>query len=283
MLARYSIRGIAALLCAAVLVWSQGCSNPAHAEANAGMREIYRLSDLSGRIQLVLGYADEALAKQQAQFTAEQLEIAKQVLREQLAAEKLERRLLETLEKRPGGEYLDAALGWLRTPLGKKITRARIASYGPVDPAEMADFAEQKQANPPSEKRLELIERYGDTALLSAMESTTMLLSTYGVAAMVDALKPEDERLGPEALLSSMNSRRALLEPIFQETSAVTCQFAFRDFSDAELEALVAFSESDAGQWYHGMTSSVFLETLREATASLGEAFVAALRARSES
>ena len=283
MLAHRGIRFSAALFLAAALAWSQGGSNAARAQPNAGPREIYQLSDLSGRVQLVLGYANEALAKRQAQFTAEQLEVAKQVIREQFAAEKLERRLLQILEKRAGGEYRNDALEWLRTPLGRKIMQVRIASYAPVDPAEMADFAEQKRANPPSQKRLDLIERYSDSALLSSMESMTVLLASYGVAAMVDALKPEGERLGPEALMKSMNSQRALLKPIFEETSAVTSLFAFRNLSDEEIEALVAFSESEAGQWYHGTTSSAFLETLHETTASLGDAFLAALRAHSKS
>ena len=168
MFAHTGIRDFAALLLAAALVWSQGCSEPTPADPNAGMREIYTLSDLSGQIRPVLGYANEALAKQQTQFTAEQFEIAKQVIREQFASEKLEERVLELLEKRAEREYLDETLEWLRTPLGRKIMQARIASYSPVDPAEMTSFVEQKQANPPSRKRLELIERYDDAALLSA-------------------------------------------------------------------------------------------------------------------
>jgi hypothetical protein len=283
MLAHTGIRDFAALFLAAALVWSQGCSEPTPADPDAGMREIYTLSDLSGRIRPVLGYANEALAKQQAQFTEEQFEIAKQVIREQFASERLRERVLEFLEKRAGGEYLDEALEWLRTPLCRKIMRARIATYSPVDPDEMASFVEQKQANPPSQKRLELIERYDDAALLSAMASTTVLLSAYGVAAMADVLKPEDERLGPEALLKSMHSQRVLLEPIFEETSAVTSLFTFRDFFDEEIEAFVVFSESEAGKWYHGTTSSVILETLRETTASLGDTFIVALRAQPSS
>jgi hypothetical protein len=278
--AHSGIRDFAALLLATALTWSQGGANTAHADPNAAMREIYYLSDLSGQIQPVLGDAIEALAQQQTQFTAEQFEIATQVLRDQFASEKLEKRVLESLEKRAEGEYLDEALEWLRTPLGRKIMRAKIATYSRVDSAEMMGFIEQKQANPPSQKRLELIERYDTAALLSAMASTTMLLPACSVAAMADALKPEDERLGLEARLKSMDSQRALLEPIFEETLAVTSLFTFRDFSDEEIEALVVFSESEAGKWYHGTTSSVFLETLRETTASLGDTFIVALLAQ---
>jgi hypothetical protein len=283
MFAHTGIRDFAALFLATALVWSQGCSDTTPADPNAGMQEIYYLSDLSGQIRPVLGYVDSALAKQQAQLTAEQFEIAKQVIREQFASEKLEKRVLEFLEKRAGREYLDEALEWLRTPLGKKIMRAKIATYSPVDPAEMTSFVEQKQANPPSQKRLELIERYDTAGLLSAMASTTVLLSAHGAAAMADAVKPEDERLGPEALLKSMNSQSALLEPIFEETSAVTSLFTFRDFSDEEIEALVVFSESEAGKWYHGTTSSVFLKTLWETTTSLGDTFIVALPAQPSS
>ena len=280
MFAHSGIRNFAALLLAGALTWSQGGSNAAHADPNADMRKIYDLSDLSGQIQPVLGYAIEALAQQRSQFTAEQFEIATLVLREQFASEKLEKRVLEFLEKRAESEYLDEALEWLRTPLGRKIMQAKIAAYSPVDPAEMTSFVEQKQANPLSQKRLELIERYDTAALVSGMASTTVLLSAYGAAAMADALKPEDERLGPETLLKSMNSTRALLEPIFEETSAVTSLFIFRVFSDEEIEVLVIFSESEAGKWYHGTASSVFLAALRETTASLGDTFLAALLAQ---
>jgi len=283
MFARTGVRGFAALLLATASVWSQGCSDTTPADPNAGMRDIYYLSDLPGQIPPVRRYVDGALAQQHSQFTAEQLEIAKQVIREQFASEKLEKRMLEFLEKQAGREYLDETLEWLRTPLGRKIMQARIAIHGPVGSAEMTRFVEQKEVNPPSKKRLELIERYDAAAILSGMASGTVLLSAYGTAVMIDALKPEGERLGPEALLESMNSQRSLLEPIFEETSAVTSLFAFRNFSDEEVEALVIFAESEAGKWYHGTTSSVFLNTLREATANLGKALVVAILAKSSS
>ena len=280
MIAGTGVRGFAALLLASTSVWSQGCSDTTPADPKAGMREIYYLSDLPGQIPSVHSIVEGALAERDSQFTAEQLEIAKQVIREQFASEKLEKRVLEFLEQQALREHLGETLEWLRTPLGRKIVQARIAIHSPVGSAEMTRFVEQKEVNPPSRKRLELIERYDAAALLSGMASETVLLSAYGIAVMVDALKPEGERLGPEALLDSMNSQRSLLEPIFEETSAMTSLFAFRDLSDEELEALVIFAESAAGRWYHGTTSSVFLETLRETTASLGDTFIVALLAQ---
>jgi hypothetical protein len=283
MLAHTGIRDFAALFLAAALVWSQGCSEPTPADPDAGMREIYTLSDLSGRIRPVLGYANEALAKQQAQFTEEQFEIAKQVIREQFASERLRERVLEFLEKRAEREYLDEALEWLQTPLCEKIMQAKIASYSPVDPAEMTSFVENTRANPPSSKRLDLIERYDAAAHLSRMTSETVLLSAYGVAVMADSVKPEAGQRGPKALQTSMISKRALLRPIFKETWAVASLFAFRDLSDQEFETFVIFSESEAGRWYHETTSSVFLDTLLETTANLGSTLVAALPAQPSS
>jgi hypothetical protein len=278
MCARTGVRGFAALLFATASVWSQGCSDTTPTDPNAGMRELYYLSDLPGQIPPLRTVVEGALEERHSQFTAEQLEIAKQVVREQFASEKLEKRVLESLDKQTEREYLDETLQWLRTPLGRKIVQARIAIHSPVGSAEMTRFVEQKEVNPPSPKRLELIERYDDAALSSAMASETVLLSAYGIAVMVDAMKPEGERMRPEAMLDSMNSQRSLLEPIFEETSAMTSLFAFRDLSDEELEDLVVFAESAAGRWYHRTTSSVFLDTLRETTANLGKTLVAARR-----
>lgn len=283
MLANTGTRGFLALLLATAPIWSQGCSDTTPADPNAGMREIYALSDLPGQLPHVRGSADGALAQQQGQFTAEQLEIAKQVIGQQFASEKLEERVLELLEKQAEREHLKKTLEWLRTPLARKIMQARIAIHDPSGSAEMKSFVDQKEANPPSEKRLELIERCDAAALFSSIMSEAVLLPAYGIAVMVDTLKPEDERLGPEALLETMDSQRVLLEPIFEEMSAITSLFAFRDLSDEEIEAFVSFSESEAGKWYHGTTSGVFLDTLRETAANLGNTLVGALLAQSSS
>jgi hypothetical protein len=283
MFARTGIRDFATLLLGAVLISSPGCSDRTPADPNAGIREIFYLSDLSGQIQSVLDHVNGSLEMQRARFTAEQFEIAKQVIQKQFATEKVEQRMLDFLEKQTEREYLDENLEWLHTPLGKKIVEARIATYRPGSAAEMASFVEKKRANPPSQKRLELIERYDAAARLSSIASETMLLPAYGTAVMVDALEPKDERQGPKALRESMISRRALLEPIFKEMSAVTSLFAFRDLSDEEIEAVVIFSESEAGKWYYETTSTVFLETLLEITANLGGTLVAALSAQPSS
>jgi hypothetical protein len=283
MFARKGIRDLAALLLGAVLVSSPGCSDPTPADRNAGLREIFTLSDLSGQIQPVIDHVNASLEQQRTRFTAAQFEIAKQVVQEQFALEKVERRMLGILEKRTEREHVNENLEWLRTPLGKKIVEARIATYRPGSAAEMASFMEKKRANPPSQKRLELIERYDTAANLSGIASETMLLPAYGIAIMVDALEPKDERQGPKALRESVISRRALLEPIFKEMSAVTSLFAFRDLSDEEIEALVVFSESEAGKWYYGTTSTVFLQALLEITSNLGAPLIAALPAQPSS
>jgi hypothetical protein len=280
MFAHTGIRHCAALLAATAAVSLQGCSEPQPKDPNAGVREIYALSDLPARIAHVVDYANEALAKQREQFAEEPFEIAKRVIREQLAPERLEEQVLESLAERAEREHVEVALEWLESPLGEKVVRDRAASYEPADPEEVASFVEGTRVNPPSRKRLELIERYGAAAHLSRMTSESVLLSAYGVAVMVDSLKPEPERQGPQALKASMISKRALLEPIFQETSAVSSLFAFRDLSDEELGTLVSFSESESGRWYHDTTSSVFLDALLDTTANLGSALLVALAAQ---
>jgi hypothetical protein len=214
MLGDSGIGKLAAWVLGVALAWSQGCSESPPAKPDAGASEAYHLSYLPGQIQTALDSIDGAFQSQRTRFTAAQLAVAKQVLEEQLIPEKLEKRTLERLAESAAPGFLDATLEWLRTPHVQRIVQARIAAESPTGVAEMKGFFDQKQANPPSEKRLELIERYNRATRLSRLAEETVLLSGYGVAVMADAVAPAAERLGPEAVRESMDNRRTLLSSL---------------------------------------------------------------------
>ena len=274
------VRGFAALLAATALMGGLGCSDPAPSDPNAAIREIYYLSDLPGQVQPMAGYVEIALNQQRKEFTPEQLKIASWTVREVLSAERLEKKVLDELEEQTEREPLDAALEWLRTPLVKKIMQTRIAASGPAGTAEMKFFIEKLRTNPPSEKRVKLVERYDQAGRVSILAIETMLLSGYAVAVMYDALKPAEEREGPAALRESMKSQRALLIPVFKETAALTSLFVFRDISDEELESFVLASEGEVGKWYYATIWSVFLNAVLDFTANLGDVFVKTLESQ---
>jgi hypothetical protein len=277
------IRKFATLLCAATLTWCLACSETTPVEPNPAMDEIYWLSDLQGQIETVVEYTNGALDPQREQFTAEQFEVAKQLVREQFAAKKLTQMTLARLQAEGSSPFVDEALAWLQTPTVRKVMKAKGATWSPTGLAGMKSVVDQRKQDPPSEKRLELVERYDQAAGQSEVVQSTIQMSGLAVAVMADSLEPAPEQQGIPALQASMNARRKLIKPFFKEMSIVTSLVYFHDLSEEEIEAFVAFSESEAGRWYYETTSSAFLDTLQEVAEDLGRVFVAALQAQPSS
>ena len=246
------------------------------ADPDIGMRQIYFLSYLPGQVTPVLGYVQQALEQQRENFTDEQFAIAESLVERQLKSEVLEAAILQRLADQPHREYLDESIAWLNLPTVRKFMALQATAWSPRGQQEMRAHIEQELANPPSEQRLELIERYDQATHSSSVMAETMLLAAYGVAVIHDSLKPPDERLGASGLQDAIGPQRAVLKPIFKETSNLAHRFAFSQASDDEIESMVLFAESDAGQWFFSTISSNYLNALLEATANLGDLFRAA-------
>jgi len=277
MFGRRGLRGITPLLVSATLAVGAGCAKEEPVDPNARMREIYYLSDLQGRVQPIEIYVEQALSQQTKEFTPDQLEIAREVVRRELNPKKVEQATLERLAEQPQREYVEEAIAWLKTPAVARFMQARSSAWSPSGLLEMRTYAEKLKEEPMSGERMALIERFDKATNSSGLAAETMLLAAYGVAVMHDVLKPVDERMGPAALRESMISQRPILQPIFKQTALVTVGFAFRDASDAEVEKMVEFVESEPGQWLYKTTSSTFLNALLGITANLGGIYSIAL------
>jgi len=277
MFRRNGFSQITAFLMSAALATGLGCADEEPVDPNAGIREIYYLSDLQGQVWPIETYAGQALDQQVSVFTPEQREIARVVIQKELNPKKIEAAVLQRLSDQPQREHLDAARKWLRTPIVEEFMKSKIMAWSPPGLQEMKIFVESQQGKPVNESREALIERFDKGTNSSGLAAETMLLSAYGVAVMHDVLQPEDKRKGPEALRESMASQRNLLKPIFKETSAVAARFAFRNQSDAEIEAFVDFVESPAGEWLYSTTQSTYLNSLLGISANLGSIYLAAL------
>jgi len=282
MLRGWGTRTAAVLLLTGSALWSAGCSDALPSQKDRIAREIYDRSELPVEVRLPVGYVEGALAESRRRTTFDpgQFEVAQRVVRERFAAAAVEKDVLRRLAARCESEHQEAVLAWLQSPLATRFMAARLAASDPAaGPAEMKVFVETERASSAAAQRLALVERFNAAARVADISAENILQSAFGVAVMLDALRPAGERLGPDAIRQSMTLRRELLIPIFQATAAIRSRFIFRSFSDSDLEAVVQFAESDAGVWYYETMSTVLRETLEGIAAELGDAYAAALAA----
>jgi hypothetical protein len=169
----------------------------------------------------------------------------------------LERRVAQVLTERLDAARREQLLAWFRSPLGRRIGRLEAEASRPGPAHTMVRFVDELPTRLPPAKRVGLVQR-----LLRAQKVTADPIETRNLFRV--AIE-RTARLQPGTLALPYDDEASQLQLVEAATLGyvVTAVFAYRDLSDEELGAYVAFAESPAGDWltktYHG----VVLDTLR--------------------
>jgi hypothetical protein len=178
------------------------------------------------------------------------------------------------LAKRLSATEIAAALAWLDSPTGRKLTAL-----------------EEKAATPEAQQRVESAVRRGGPALPEARSRTLHGLveatraDEVGASVLIETAVGLNEGLAlfgvesadasPANVRSEMEAERARLVAELHEQTFTAFALVYAEASDAELAALLAFARSPAGVRYHDGTSRAFASTLAHAARRLGGALAA--------
>jgi hypothetical protein len=168
---------------------------------------------------------------------------------------------------------MKAALTWLETDAGGRITRAEELASVSFDMARLSAYAEELKTKPLAAKREKLISELmsaSGAARNAAAVAETMAL---GVALGMDSLQPRERRAGEATLRARV--RQAMppeqMQAFFGQQLPVTFAYTFRDTSDADLAGYVAFLKGVAGKRYQDAINAALLEGLARASVQVGE------------
>ena len=156
---------------------------------------------------------------------------------------------------------------------GKRITRAEEVASSSFDAARLGAYAEHLKASPLTAERQKLI-----AELISATGSVRVAMATteamaLGVALGMDALQPQEHRVGEATLRARI--RQAMppekMQAGFTEQMPVLYAYTYRDTSDADLAGYLRFLKGTAGKRYQDGISAAFVEGLGHASVRVGE------------
>lgn len=171
------------------------------------------------------------------------------------------------------------ALVWLDTDLGRRMTRVEELAAEQLTPESLQAYAEGMKRRPLSAKRGELIA--GLAAATKAVEGTANIIEgvALGIAVGMDSMQPVQKRLGMAALSEQLRQSMPP-ERIREAIGAVTpvmYAYTYREVSDADLEAYLAFNRSNSGVRYNDAMMGALTEALAKAGLRVGAAIDSAL------
>ena len=170
-------------------------------------------------------------------------------------------------------EDMISTIAWLETAAGGRVTRAEEAAAGTMDEATLSRFAESLKDGKHPAARARLI---AEIIAASYAEDTTVRgfeAVGLGVAVGVDSAQPVQNRLGLERLQEKI---RAAMPPEkmkqqIRQMLPLMYAYTYRDTSDADLGAYVAFLSGPVGRRYSLQVNEALMESLIRASVRLGQ------------
>jgi len=251
-------------------------SIPTSGEPAAPSAAIQELMELSGLRQQLEWMAVNTRAQLQAQLGALQAEERASVDRVAavaFGAQRLQGLVSESLNTRVDDAKIAQAAVWFRTAAGRKIIAAEIAAGMPQAQEDIARFARARATNPPDAKRRERLQRLDEVAASSEFSFDVFMAVAEGMRRGAEPFLPVERRraMGNVDREVVAGARPNAVEQL-RATTLVSLEFTYRDISDADLDAYLAFLGSPSGRW---LTTEIHQALLHAVRTSTEEAIVA--------
>jgi hypothetical protein len=173
---------------------------------------------------------------------------------------------------------VDAALGWLNAPLGRKVTRLE-EEHSTAEAMQAMQAWAQSLKEPPPAARMDLIHRFDQAVGVTEFTLASMKHSQLAMVAALTAGQPPAQQRQAFDKVSAVFEQKhdELLRTVGQQVIPFML-YCYRSLSDAELEQYIAYARSPGGRRYHEASKAAFDEAVVRASHNAGAVFGEALR-----
>jgi hypothetical protein len=190
------------------------------------------------------------------------------------AASSLRPALRAELAKRLTAAEIAAALAWLDSPTGRKLT-ALEEQAATVEAQQRLESAAQRGIPPLAEARAKTLHSLVEATRADEVGVAVLIETAIGINEGLALFGVENPNVSLADLRSELEKERARLVSELRQQTFTAFALVYAEASDAELAALLAFARSPAGVRYHDGTSRAFSNTLAQAAKRLGGALAA--------
>jgi hypothetical protein len=210
----------------------------------------------------------------QRQLAPAELQRMRKAVAHAYAASSLRPALRTELAKRLTAAEIAAALDWLDSPTGRRLTALEEKAATP-EAQQRIEAAVQRGIPPLGEARTKTLHSLVEATHADQVGVSVLIETAIGINEGLALFGAGDTGVSLANLRSEMEAERdRLVAELHQQTFAAFA-LVYAEASDAELVALLAFARSPAGVRYHDGTSRAFASALALAAKRLGGALAA--------
>jgi hypothetical protein len=184
----------------------------------------------------------------------------------------LEADILGDIQRRLSIDDMNAALAFLDTPAGRRVTRAE-EQASTRTPAELEQYVRELKQNSPRDARLSLVQQLIAASYIEDITVRGMQAIALGVALGMDSTQPRERRIGRANI--ERHVKRALPEEQIKQDLRLSLPvgylYTYRNIDDADLHAYLRFLTSASGKRYTEQMTEAFMGALVRASVRLGK------------
>jgi hypothetical protein len=260
------------LLCAALILIAPAL----HAQNDASTATAKRLmvsSGLAVQLRGVTGQIVDDIRQNMANVDQSTVERLAEAAGQAFRPEALQQDITVRVAKKLTVGDMNAALAWLDADTGARITRAEEAASGAMDTTALTQYAHRLQTTPlPAERQKMIADLISATGAVRVAASVAESMA-LGIALGMDALQPRERRVGEARIRAHM--RQAMpadkLQALFAQQLPLSYAYTYREISDADLAAYVAFLRGATGKRYQEGMNAAFMEGIARASLRFGD------------
>lgn len=243
------------------------------------IKEALELAGVKNQIQQIPVLIQDQIAKRQGETDPKAQATISKIMTEAYQAQEIYQVIENSFKYHFDQKRLSAALEWLRSPLGKKVSGLELKVNDPGRIQELQKFSARLKEKPATKERMALVQRLDDAAGATQFSLHMNLAGFRSLAKAVDATLPPAKRLQEGQLEKLADEMKAKLQGPLRENTLTSFLFTYRSLSDNELKQYVGFAETDHGRWFHRVLTEGFLQAM---TAAGEKAFQQIAKAKAE-
>jgi hypothetical protein len=237
-------------------------------------RSVYENSGLKQQISMIDKNVSAAIGSNPSFASVPEAAPFVKTLMTEMSSKNMEKLLLTYFEEEVPLEQLEQIADMFKNPLFKEFSVLEATILQPAVQAQMAVYKEQLTTNPPTERRLQLIDELlmGNKSVEFAKTSTmTMVKAMFRGG---NALQPTDRQLTEEhleATFAQMFSPQ--MDAMLLQTVKENSLFIYKDVSDERMAEYVKLWTSTNGKLAMTHILDAFVYTFEELGTRLGASF----------
>jgi hypothetical protein len=246
-------------------------------DRQASLKDLMKMSGLEQQIKQIPHQVLTGFEKDGKKLPPSQYQRLRRLLNEAFSPKTIEAHVYKRLETGLDPVVVKRSLEWLRSDLGRKITKMEEAASTGSALKEMEAYGKQLKAVPPSPERLALARQldFATHATETGLEIHEAM--AFSVAAAMDATLPDGQRQGEDRLRILMDRQRPKWRESLQDFTIASLLYTYQKLTDQELTRYVEFLETDTGREYTNTVNNALQDALYVAIERVSRSLVDAL------